>query len=104
FAHVALPVDDLVDVGGDGTDAGSVGAALGRLAERARSAFGDLAAPPIRQLPADLDPATLPDPLDEPDLVPVGLRQDTMGPWLLDLPARDQHLLVLGDPRCGKTT
>lgn len=108
FAHVALPVLDLADVGGDGdgagTEVGSVGAALVRLAQDSRARFGDVAAPPIRQLPEDLDPALLPDPLDEPDRVPVGLRQDTMTPWLLDLADRDQHLLVLGDPRCGKTT
>ncbi|NMR21608.1 type VII secretion protein EccCa [Cellulomonas fimi] len=99
FAQVALPV-----VSGGGSDAESVGAGLEDLARRSTEAWGGPAAPPIRLLPEDLDPATLPDPLDEPDLLPIGLRQDTMGPALLDLPGRDQHLLVLGDTRSGKTT
>ena len=81
-----------------------MGAALQALAAGTAQDWAGPAAPPIRQLPDDLDPAELPDALDEPDLVPVGLRQDTMSPFLLDLAGRDQHLLVLGDPRCGKTT
>jgi S-DNA-T family DNA segregation ATPase FtsK/SpoIIIE len=46
----------------------------------------------------------LPDEFDEPDRIPIGLRQDTMEPALVDLGGRDQHLLVLGDPESGKTT
>lgn len=90
--------------GAAAADAESVGAGLEDLARRSTEAWGGAAAPPIRLLPEDLDPATLPDPLAEPDLVPIGLRQDTMGPAHLDLAGRDQHLLVLGDTRCGKTT
>lgn len=97
FAQVALPL--LAD-----GDVDEVGAALQALAAGTAQQWAGPAAPPIRQLPDDLDPAELPDALDEPDLVPVGLRQDTMTPFLLDLAGRDQHLLVLGDPRCGKTT
>lgn len=96
FAQVALPVS--------GPDDGSVGAALEELARSVAAEWGGPSAPPIRLLPEDLDPLTLPDPLDEPSRVPVGVRQDTMGPALLDLASRDQHLLVMGDSRCGKTT
>lgn len=100
LAQVALPVvGDRV-----GGDVDSVGTALEDLGRRSAHEWGGPAAPPIRLLPEVLDPDELPDPLDEPELVPLGLRQDTMGPALLDLAGRDQHLLVLGDARCGKTT
>lgn len=95
FAQVALPVPE---------PAGTVGAALEDLARRSAEVWAGPAAPPIRLLPLELAPEELPDPLEEPDRVPVGLRQDTMGPELVDLAGRDQHLLVLGDAGCGKTT
>ena len=73
FAQVALPVLD--DVADD-----ELGAALSQLAEESAARWQGPAAAPIRLLPTDLDPATLPDALDEPDAVPFGLRQDTMDP------------------------
>src|SRR5690606_42130310 len=100
LAQVALPVvGDRV-----GGDVDSVGTALEDLGRRSAHEWGGPAAPPIRLLPEVLDPDELPDPLDAPELVPLGLPPDTMGPALLDLAGRDQHLLVLGDARCGKTT
>ena len=96
FAQVALPLP------ADGAEV-AVGAGLEELAARSREAWAGPQAPPIRLLPEVLDPVELPDALDEPELVPLGLRQDTMAPAMLDL-ARDQHLLVLGDTRTGKTT
>ena len=81
---------------------------VGEALEVAGDAYGrEVAGPaaaPIRLLPTTSRPDGLPDALDEPDVVPFGLRQDTMAPALLDLGGRDQHLLVLGDTRCGKTT
>jgi len=97
FAQIALPLLEEVD----GTD---VGEALERIARESAARWGGPGAAPIRLLPEDLSPDELPDALDEPDELPVGLRQDTMQPVTLDLVARDLHLLVLGDSRCGKTT
>ncbi|GAA1131854.1 type VII secretion protein EccCa [Microbacterium aurantiacum] len=97
FAQVALPLLEEVD------DA-DVGEALEAIARDAAARWGGPGAAPIRLLPDDLAPDELPDPLDEPDEIPLGLRQDTMQPVTLDLATRDPHLLVLGDSRCGKTT
>jgi len=97
FAQVALPVLDDVDdeVIGDELEA---------LAARSAASWQGPSAAPIRLLPVDLAPDELPDPLDEPDRVPFGLRQDTMEPAYLELASRDQHLLVYGDAQCGKST
>ncbi|WP_345800713.1 type VII secretion protein EccCa [Microbacterium sp. AZCO] len=97
FAQVALPLLEEVD------DA-DIGEALERIARESAERWGGPGAAPIRLLPEELSPLDLPDALDEPDEIPVGLRQDTMQPILLDLASRDPHLLVLGDARCGKTT
>jgi S-DNA-T family DNA segregation ATPase FtsK/SpoIIIE len=61
-------------------------------------------APPIRQLPLDVNRKALPDHLEEPDLVPFGIREDTMGAALLELSGTDQHLVALGDTGSGRTT
>ncbi|MBA8793637.1 S-DNA-T family DNA segregation ATPase FtsK/SpoIIIE [Friedmanniella endophytica] len=97
FGQVALPVLD--DVPDD-----DLGTALEELARRSAESWQGPAAAPIRLLPTDLDPALLPDAMDEPDAVPFGLRQDTMEPALLELDGGDQHLLVFGDTGSGKTT
>jgi len=97
FAQVALPVlDDVADA--------DLPTALAELAASTVAGWAGPSAAPIRLLPTSLDPAGLPDPFDEPDRVPVGLRQDTMSPVALDLEHVDQHLLVFGDVGCGKTT
>jgi len=97
FAQIALPLLEEVD------DA-DIGEALERIARETAARWGGPGAAPIRLLPEDLAPQSLPDALEEPDEIPVGLRQDTMTPVLLDLAGRDPHLLVLGDSHCGKTT
>lgn len=97
FAQVALPaIDDVED--------DDLGDALTALAQQTAAAWNGPAASPILLLPENLDPATLPDEFDEPDALPIGLRQDTMEPALLDLAGADQHVLVLGDAASGKTT
>lgn len=97
FAQVALPVLDVV-----GDDA--VGDELEALARRTAESWSGPAAAPIRLLPLEVDRSELPDAFDEPDVVPIGLRQDTMEAALWDFAGDDQHLIVLGDSRCGKTT
>jgi S-DNA-T family DNA segregation ATPase FtsK/SpoIIIE len=96
FAQVALPVLD-------DTDDDEVGDALEALARRSAASWNGPAAAPIRLLPTQLSPDELPDALDEPEAIPFGLRQDTMQPVALD-PATDQHLLVFGDSKAGKST
>jgi S-DNA-T family DNA segregation ATPase FtsK/SpoIIIE len=97
FAHVALPVLDVVPDE-------EVGEELERLAARTAASWSGPAAAPIRLLPGVVRPDDLPDRFDEPDAVPIGLRQDTMDAALWELLGDDQHLLVLGDARSGKST
>ncbi|MDF2665029.1 MAG: segregation ATPase FtsK/SpoIIIE [Microbacterium sp.] len=97
FAQVALPLLEEVDDG-------DTGEALEQLARESAARWGGQGAAPIRLLPEELSPNALPDAIDEPDAVPLGLRQDTMEPVLVDVVTRDPHLLVLGDSHCGKTT
>ena len=97
FAQVALPLLEEVDDG-------DTGEALEQLARESAARWAGQGAAPIRLLPEELSPEDLPDAIDEPDAVPLGLRQDTMEPVLVDVVTRDPHLLVLGDSHCGKTT
>ena len=97
FAQVGLPVLELV-----GDDA--VGDELEALAGRTALAWVGRPAAPIRMLPLQLNPDELPDEFEEPDVVPIGRRQDTMEFAFWDLAGADQHLLVLGDADSGKST
>ncbi|MFF5626914.1 type VII secretion protein EccCa [Microbacterium sp. NPDC012755] len=97
FGQIALPT--INDVDDD-----HIGDALTELAKQTAASWQGPAASPIRLLPEDLSPDTMPDEFDEPDRLPIGLRQDTMEPALLDLESTDQHILVLGDAASGKTT
>ena len=73
-------------------------------AQRGGGAWGGPAAAPIRLLPTSLDPDQLTGPEQEPDAVPFGIRQDSMEDAFWEPLDDDQHLLVLGDARCGKST
>jgi ESX secretion system protein EccC len=97
FAQVSLPVLD-------DTEDEFMGEAIETLAARTAASWQGPAAAPIRLLPTDFSPEELPDALDEPELLPFGLRQDTMEPAFLELGVRDQHLMAFGDTRTGKTT
>ena len=97
FAQVALPVRELVPDD-------EVGDELEALAERTAMAWAGRRAAPIRLLPLRLSPDELPDQFDEPDVVPIGRRQDTMDFAFWELAGADQHLLVLGDADSGKST
>jgi ESX secretion system protein EccC len=97
FAQVALPVLD-------DTEDSVMGEAIEALAARTTASWRGPAAAPIRLLPTHFSPDELPDALDEPELLPFGLRQDTMEPAFLELGVRDQHLMAFGDTGSGKTT
>ncbi|NYF11724.1 S-DNA-T family DNA segregation ATPase FtsK/SpoIIIE [Pseudoclavibacter sp. JAI123] len=97
LAQFALPTLEAVDPD-------QVGDALEELAARAAESWSGPAAAPIRLLPNVVDPSSLPDAADEPAAVPLGLRQDTMDTALWDFLDSDQHLVVLGDAKSGKST
>ncbi|VXB60725.1 type VII secretion protein EccCa [Pseudoclavibacter sp. 8L] len=97
LAQFALPALEAVDPD-------QIGEALEELAARAAESWNGPAAAPIRLLPNTIDPSTLPDAADEPTAVPLGLRQDTMDTALWDFLDSDQHLVVLGDAKSGKST
>ncbi|GAB2990693.1 type VII secretion protein EccCa [Actinotalea caeni] len=97
IAQTALPVLDVVSDD-------EVGEELEQLAARVAQSWSGPAAAPIRLLPHELSPADLPKAYEEPDAVPVGLRQDTMETAVWDFAGEDQHMLVLGDAKCGKST
>ncbi|MDO5094515.1 MAG: type VII secretion protein EccCb, partial [Propionibacteriaceae bacterium] len=80
-----------------------VGDALEALAQQVAESWSGPTAAPIRLLPNHLTLEELP-PHPSPGAVPLGLRQDTMDTALWDLEDGDQHLLVLGDAKCGKST
>ncbi|MDJ0350057.1 type VII secretion protein EccCa [Cryobacterium sp. PH29-G1] len=96
FAQIALPVlEDTADE--------LIGVELEALAVRSSHSWNGPSAAPIRLLPERFSRRELPDALDSPDELPIGLRQDTMEPAFLDLAGRDQHVLVFGDHASGKS-
>jgi S-DNA-T family DNA segregation ATPase FtsK/SpoIIIE len=97
FGQVALARADGL------ADEEAFGAALSALADASAAAWGRPGAPPVRVLPTALAAAALPDADAEPDRVPVGVDEARAAPVLLDLFGEDQHLVVLGEPGCGKT-
>lgn len=96
LGHVALPVLETLGE----NELGDEIEALGR---RVAASWAGPSAAPIRLLPQELDPEQLPEAVDEPDAVPFGLRQDTMASAFWEFQQADQHLLVLGDARSGKS-
>lgn len=97
IGQIALPIMDEAD-------ADDVGEALQELAQHVARSWTGPSAVPIRLLPSHLPLTELPDEFDEPHSVPLGLRQDTMDTTFWDLMETDQHLVVLGDSRAGKST
>jgi S-DNA-T family DNA segregation ATPase FtsK/SpoIIIE len=95
IAQVALPRIDAEP------DALELGAATTRAARAVRASWGDRpAAQPVRILPSVLPAEQLPHDVAG---VPIGIEEHRHAPVTIDLAGSDQHLLVLGDNRCGKT-
>ncbi|BBY65154.1 ESX-4 secretion system protein EccC4 [Mycolicibacterium helvum] len=64
---------------------------------------GSRCAPPVRLLPALVEHSAVVDEAgDDTQRVLLGLGEDRLEPVALDF-GRQQHLLILGDPDCGKT-
>ncbi|MCL2455462.1 MAG: type VII secretion protein EccCa [Micrococcales bacterium] len=97
LAQTALPVLDLVDDD-------QVGPELVSLAAQVTESWDGPSAAPIRLLPHHVDPASLSGTRASPDMIPLGIRQDTMAVEHWDLLDQDQHLIVLGDAKSGKST
>ncbi|MFE9723669.1 type VII secretion protein EccCa [Streptomyces sp. NPDC005794] len=98
FAQTALPRTD------GRADATDLEAVLDRTVRAVQDAWSGEVAAPVLVLPHILEPHLLPRRAAEPRQVPIGLDQDALAPVLLDLFRQDQHLLILGDSECGKTT
>ncbi|MEV4617879.1 type VII secretion protein EccCa [Asanoa sp. NPDC049573] len=97
FGQVALPRIEGLAVS-DG-----LAEAVEQVATLVRTAWSGPAVPPVRVLPHLLPADRLPDAAASPERVPVGVDELALRPVDLDLFGTDQHLLVLGDGRCGKT-
>ncbi|GAB2610725.1 type VII secretion protein EccCa [Pseudactinotalea suaedae] len=97
MAQVALPVLDVVPDD-------ELGEELEELAKRTAQSWSGPSAAPIRLLPLTLSADDLPEAFEEPDVVPLGLRQDTMETAVWDFAGEDQHMVVFGDAKCGKST
>ncbi|HEV7712620.1 MAG TPA: type VII secretion protein EccCa, partial [Asanoa sp.] len=97
FGQVALPrIEGLAVQDG-------LAEAVEQVATLVRTAWPGPVAPPVRVLPHRLPAEGLPDATAAPQRVPVGVDELALRPVDLDLFGADQHLLVLGDGRCGKT-
>jgi S-DNA-T family DNA segregation ATPase FtsK/SpoIIIE len=95
YAQVAFPrLDGVPDPGGAG---------LMAAAESISGAWTGPLPPPVRVLPAVLPVTDLVGTPAGHGVVPFGRFESDFSPAVLDLFGRDQHLLVLGDPRTGKT-
>ena len=94
--QAALPrVDDRA------TDAGA-GEALAQIAAQAAAHWEGAGAPPIRLLPRELEPETLPRPARR--RIAIGLEERALQPAWLDLFGGDPHFLVFGDAETGKSS
>jgi len=97
YGQIALPILDDVE------DDATIGDEIAELGQRYAHSWAGPSAAPIRLLPESLSPSDLPDEFDEPDRAPIGVSQDGFHAAFFD-PVEDQHLLVFGDAKCGKTT
>jgi type VII secretion protein EccCb len=97
FAQVALPRIDGV------TSAADLAQVVERTGRAVRDTWPSDPVPPIRMLPRRLPADDLPDTAREPRRVPIGVDESGLAHVSLALFDRDQHLLALGDDRCGKT-
>ncbi|MGO1570262.1 MAG: type VII secretion protein EccCa [Canibacter sp.] len=97
FVQAALPaLEDPVDI--------SISEALDDLATKIAQSWEGPFAAPIRLLPNMLPEADLPDPVDSPTMVPLGLRQDSMTTAYWEWLESDPHMLLLGDTKSGKSS
>ncbi len=97
-AQTALArVDGQVD-GGSGTEA------VTELGRAVAQAWRGQRVPAVRVLPVLVEAPSMPDAVEEPDGVPIGVAESTLSPVLINLFGKDPHLIVLGDGESGKTS
>ena len=72
------------------------------LVETVAGAWTGPSAPPVRLLPARLEPSALPTPAVSGRRIPIGIDEDTLSPVMLDF-GNDAHFVVVGDTESGKS-
>ncbi|WP_417217355.1 type VII secretion protein EccCa [Arthrobacter sp.] len=95
IGHVALPRIDGVDDAEDMSD--GLRDLVAQVAEHTNET-----AMKVRVLPGAIGWDHAPKP-SSPGHFPLGLRETDLGDHVLDLQAKDRHLIVLGDEECGKS-
>jgi DNA segregation ATPase FtsK/SpoIIIE, S-DNA-T family len=83
-------------------DADSLADGVQKLAQTVTVAWQADPAPPVRMLPEILPVSALPSVAQTGKKIPFAVDESTLSPVLLDFSA-DAHLLVFGDPECGKS-
>jgi S-DNA-T family DNA segregation ATPase FtsK/SpoIIIE len=84
-------------------DAGDVDAPLATAGARLAERYGPVHAPPVRLLPARVDAAEIACGPASSAIVPFGIGDDDLRPLAIDFGDR-AHLVVIGEPGCGKTS
>jgi len=84
------------------SDVDSLADGMQKLAQTVAVAWQADPAPPVRMLPEVLPVSALPSAAQTGKKIPFAVDENTLSPVLLDFSA-DAHLLVFGDPECGKS-
>ncbi|MFC7673029.1 type VII secretion protein EccCa [Mycolicibacterium sp. GCM10028919] len=84
-------------------DAADVDAPLATAGARLAERYGPVHAPPVRLLPSRVDAAEIACGPTSPSIVPFGIGDDDLAPLAIDFADR-AHLVVIGEPGCGKTS
>jgi S-DNA-T family DNA segregation ATPase FtsK/SpoIIIE len=84
-------------------DAGDVDAPLATAGTRLAERYGPVHVPPVRLLPTRVDASEIAFGTASPSVIPFGIGDDDLRPLAIDFGDR-AHLVVIGEPGCGKTS